>query len=116
MEINLDKLKIKNGYGTNWNKKKNECRKSKWHLMHIEDDGKMEYLLGPCWEIRQDGQGNSGNKDLYKQWIGEGKNQKVYTGKIEFSLCLFEHHTISTNEGVEVQLYAFLTSALNGGE
>lgn len=30
-------------------------RKSKWHLMHIEDDGKMEYLLGPYWEIGQDG-------------------------------------------------------------
>jgi hypothetical protein len=40
----------------------------------------------------------------------------VYKGKIEFSLCLFEQHTISTNEGVEVQLYAFLTSALDGGE
>ena len=67
MEINLDKLKIiKNGYNTNWNKKQNECGKSKWHLMHIEDDGKIEYLLGLCWEIGQDGQGNSGKKDLYK--------------------------------------------------
>jgi len=34
--------------------------------MHIEDDGKMEYLLGPCWEIEQDGQGNSGKKDFYR--------------------------------------------------
>ena len=40
----------------------------------------------------------------------------VYKGKIEFSLCLFEHHTISTNEGVEVKLYAFLTSTLDEGE
>jgi hypothetical protein len=34
--------------------------------MHIKDDGKMEHLLDPCWEIEQDGQGNSGKKDLYK--------------------------------------------------
>jgi hypothetical protein len=67
MEINLDKLKIvKNGYNTNWNKKKHECRKSKLHLILIQYDGKMECLLGPCWEIRQNGQGNSEKKDLYK--------------------------------------------------
>jgi hypothetical protein len=35
--------------------------------MQIEDDGKMEHLMGSCWEIRQDGQGNSEKKDLYKQ-------------------------------------------------
>jgi hypothetical protein len=45
----------------------NEYRKSKWVLMQIEYVGKMEHLLGPCWEIGQDGQGISEKKDLYKQ-------------------------------------------------
>lgn len=58
---------IKNRYNTNLNKKKNGCRKSKWHMMQVEDDRKMEHLMGPCWEIGQDGQGNSGKKDFYKQ-------------------------------------------------
>jgi len=36
--------------------------------------------------------------------------------KIELSLCLFNYHTMKTFEVVEVQLHAFLTSALDGGE
>jgi hypothetical protein len=75
----------------------------------------MEYLLGPCWEIEQDGQGNSGRKDLYKHWIGEEKNQMVYKGKIDF-FPVFEHHAMNIYEGVEVQLHSVLTSALSGGE
>jgi len=83
--------------------------------MHIEGDGKMEYLLGPCWEIEKDGQGNGGKKDLYKHWIGEEKNQMVYKGKIDFA-CVCLSITPWTHEGVEVQLHSVLTSALNGGE
>jgi hypothetical protein len=66
--------------------------------MQIEDDDKMEHLLGTCWEIRQDGQGNSGKKELYKQWIVEGWNQMVYKGKIKFFLCLIKHHTMNAYE------------------
>jgi hypothetical protein len=40
----------------------------------------------------------------------------VYKGKIDVFLCFFEHHTMKTYEGVEIQLYAFLTSAPDGGE
>jgi hypothetical protein len=36
--------------------------------------------------------------------------------KVSLSLCLTKHHTIKTYRGVEVQLHAFLTSALDAGE
>jgi len=31
-------------------------------------------------------------------------------------LCLTKHHAMTTYRGMEVQLHAFLTSALDGGE
>jgi hypothetical protein len=34
----------------------------------------------------------------------------------EMSLCLTKHHAMKTYWGVEVQLHAYLTSALDGGE
>jgi hypothetical protein len=36
--------------------------------------------------------------------------------KVKFSLCLIKHLTIKTYLGVEIYLYSFLTSALDGGE
>ena len=62
--------------------------------MHIKDDGKMEHLLDPCWEIEQDGQGNSGKKDLYKLWIGEEKVlgfSIVFHGTSKHTLIIQEH-------------------------
>jgi hypothetical protein len=40
----------------------------------------------------------------------------VKVKKVKLSLCLTKHHAMKTHWGVEVQLHAFLTSALDGGE
>jgi hypothetical protein len=42
----------------------------------------------------------------------EGKDE----GKVKLSLCLTKYHAMKTYWGVEVQLHAFLISALDGGE
>jgi len=36
--------------------------------------------------------------------------------KVNLSLCLIKHHVMKTYWGVEVQLHAFLTTALGGVE
>jgi hypothetical protein len=36
--------------------------------------------------------------------------------KVKLSLCLTKHHTMTTYGGVEVQLHAFLTLALDGAD
>jgi predicted PolB exonuclease-like 3'-5' exonuclease len=36
--------------------------------------------------------------------------------KAKLLLCLTKHHTMKTYVGVEIQLHAFLTSGLDGGE
>ena len=42
-------------------------------------------------------------------WVG----RKV---KLNLSLCLIKYHFVKTPEGMEVQLHAFLTAALDGHE
>jgi len=39
-----------------------------------------------------------------------------YTVKVMLSLCLTKHHAMKMQWGVEVQLHAFLSSAIDGGE
>jgi hypothetical protein len=41
---------------------------------------------------------------------------KVEESEVIFSLCLIKHHAMKTVGRVEVQLHAFLTLALGGGE
>jgi hypothetical protein len=45
--------------------------------------------------------------------MSNSKGKKV---KVKFSLCSTEHQTMKTYRGVEVQLHAFLISALDGGK
>jgi hypothetical protein len=40
----------------------------------------------------------------------------LYTIYVKLSLCLTKHHYIKTYWGVKVELHAFLTSELDGGE
>jgi hypothetical protein len=43
------------------------------------------------------------------------RNLKSPFAKVKLSLCLSRHHDMKRIRGVEVQLRAFLTSALGGG-
>jgi len=36
--------------------------------------------------------------------------------RVELFLCLTKHHAMKTYGGVELQIHAFITSALDGGE
>jgi hypothetical protein len=44
------------------------------------------------------------------------QNNFILKVKVKLSLCLSQHHAMKTYWGVELQLHAFLTSALGGGE
>jgi hypothetical protein len=43
-------------------------------------------------------------------------NQKIGTESVNVSLRLIKYHSMSIHEGVEVKVYVFLTSALDGGK
>jgi hypothetical protein len=45
-----------------------------------------------------------------------GPRLRTLNLKIKLSLLLTKHHAMKTHGGVKVQLHAFLTSVLNGGE
>jgi hypothetical protein len=44
------------------------------------------------------------------------QNYTYKKGNVKLFLCLIKYHTMKMDGGVEVQLHAFLTLALDGGE